>query len=204
MKYTQTMMLAAALVAAGSGVWSGNAQELFRAQVQTIAVETNGSGGLSYSRYGNRQIIDAAALAAGITNPSGLRLVYNLTADKLQVVMGTNNTVVASPITFAEGVSLSKTNGTLVELLSWVFLGTNMTASGTLRATEHLHFGTSNELQNFQLTGQLQFATPAAGTNPAVVYSGSITAASFGLEGQGEQDQGDQNQGDQGDRDRRD
>jgi hypothetical protein len=200
MKYSQTFMLAAALVAAGSGVWSTDAQQLFSAQVQTTAVRTNTTGGLSYSHFGNKQIIEQAAVAAGITNPTGLRLVYDKTGDKLEVVMGTNNAVVASPISFADGVSLSRTNGTLVERLSWVFLGTNTMASGTLRATEHLHFGTSNELQNFQLSGQLQFAAPAAGTNAAVVYSGSISAGSFGFEDEGEQDEGHhaQDEGDHG------
>jgi hypothetical protein len=190
MKYSQTFMLAAGLIAAGASVWSGDAQELFSAQVQTTAVETNTSGGLSYSHFGNRQILEQAAEASGITNPSGLRLVYNMTADKLEVVMGTNNVVVASPIAFADGVSLSRTNGTLVERLSWVFLGTNTMASGTLSATEHLHFGTSNELLNFQLTGELQFAAPAVGTNGAVVYSGSIAAGSFG-DDEGEQGEGE-------------
>jgi hypothetical protein len=189
MKYSQTFILAAALVAAGAGVWSSDAQQLFSAQVQTTAVRTNTNGGLSYSHFGNRQIIDQAAMAAGINNPSGLRLVYDKTGDKLDVVMGTNNVVVASPISFADGVSLSRTNGTLVERLSWVFLGTSTMASGTLRATEHLHFGTSNELLNFQLSGQLQFALPAAGTNAAVIYSGSISTGSF--EDEGEQGEGE-------------
>jgi hypothetical protein len=141
-------------------------------------VVTNSSGGLSYSHYGNRQILRAAADAAGLTNLFGLRLVYNKTNDTLEVVMGTNDVVIATPMTFNGGVSLSKTNDTVVERLAWVFLGTNGMAAGTLRATEHSHFGTSNELTRFTLIGRLQFANPAQGTNGATIYSGTISAAS--------------------------
>ena len=183
MKNSQVFMLAAVLVVS----FSADSQELFKALVQTTAVTTNESGGLSYSRYGNKQIIQQAAEAAGITNLSGLHLVYDKTADALEVVMGSNNVVVATPISFVDSVSLSKTNGTVVERLSWVFLGTNTTASGTLRATERSHFSTSNELLNFHLSGQLQFAAPAEGTNAPVIYSGNIIAGSSGFEGKGEQ-----------------
>jgi hypothetical protein len=178
MKYSQMLMLTAALVLPGFGVWSGSAQDLFKAQVETTAVVTNDSGGLSYSHYGNRQILREAADAAGLTNLFGLRLVYNKTNDNLEVVMGTNNVVIATPMTFNGGVSLSKTNNTVVERLAWVFLGTNATAAGTLRATEHSHFNTSNELTHFALIGRLQFAQPAEGTNGATVYSGTISAVS--------------------------
>src|SRR5215469_3329668 len=131
MKNSQVFMLAAVLAVS----FSADSQELFKVLVQTTAVTTNDSGGLSYSRYGNKQIVQQAAEAAGITNPAGLHLVYDKTADALEVVMGTNNTVVATPISFVDSVSLSKTNGTIVERLAWVFLGTNTTANGTLRAT---------------------------------------------------------------------
>jgi len=205
MRNSQTFMLAAALVLPGFGVWSVSADDLFKAQVQTTAVVTNSSGGLSYSAYGNRQILKAAADAAGLTNLSGLRLVYNKTNDALEVVMGTNNMVVATPMTFNGGVSLSKTNDTVVERLAWVYLGTNGMAAGTLRATEHSRFGTSNELTEFSLVGRLQFANPAQGTNGATIYSGTISAASpshhHGHEGEGDNDQGENHGGgdDQGD-----
>lgn len=174
----KVLMLAAGLVLSGSSVLCVSAQELFKAQVETTAVVTNGSGGLSYSHFGNRQILEAAADAAGLTNLSGLRLVYNHTADDLEVVMGTNNAVVATPLTFNGGVSLSTSNGMVVERLSWVFLGTNATAAGTLRATEHLHFGTSNEITHFALIGRLQFANSDGGTNGPAIYSGTISAVS--------------------------
>lgn len=178
MKNSKVLTFVAGLMFTGFGAWSGDAQELFGAQVETTAVVTNGSGGLSYSHYGNRQILRAAAEAAGLTNLVGLRLVYNYTADDLEVVMGTNNLVIATPLTFNGGVNLSKTNGTVVERLAWVFLGTNATAAGTLRATEHLHFGTSNEITHFALIGRLQFANSDGGTNGPTIYSGTLSAVS--------------------------
>ena len=178
MKNSKMITLVAGLLAAGFGVLSSDGQELFKAQVETTAVVTNSSGGLSYHHYGNRQILKAAADAAGLTNLFGLRLVYNQTDDNLQVVMGTNNVVIATPLTFNGGVSLSNTNDTVVERLAWVFLGNNGTAAGTLRATEHVHFGTSNEITHFALIGRLQFASSGDVTNGPAIYSGTISAVS--------------------------
>ena len=155
------------------------AQELYRANVHTVCVSTNSSGGLSYTRYGSRQIIHQCANAQGITNLMDLRLVYDRTADALEVVQGTNNTVVCTPITFSGGVSLSKTNQTVTERLAFVFLENDKEADGTLRAREHYSLNSSNQLTHFSLTGQLQFAQGANGANAAKVYSGSISAGSF-------------------------
>jgi hypothetical protein len=180
MKNSQILIVAAFLASSSLSIRSGYAQELFRAEVSTTRVTTNMTGGLSYKHYGNHQIIAAAAADAGLTNLNGLHLVYNRTGDDLEVVSGTNNTVIATRFTFNGGVSLSKTNNTVLERLTWVFLGTNTEASGTLRATEFSHFGTNDQLTAFALRGQLQFATPAAGTKGAAVYSGSLTAGRFG------------------------
>ena len=158
---------------------TSTAQELYRAVVNTVCVSTNSSGGLSYTGYGNRQIIGECADEHGITNRMGLRLVYNRTADALEVVRGTNNTVVCTPITFSGGVSLSKTNNTVTERLTFVFLENNTEANGTLRAREHFSLNSSNQLTHFSLTGQLQFAQAAKGTNAAKICSGGLSAGSF-------------------------
>ncbi len=178
MKDVKTVVLAALVSASPSG-WSAHPQNLFNAEVRTTCVTTNSTGGLAHKHYGNRQIIAQAAAASGISNRMGLRLVFSRTADDLEVVSGTNNTVIATPFTFSGGVSLSKTNGTVTERLSWVFPGTNRVAAGTLRATEFSQFGTNNQLTGFALLGRLQFATPASGTNRAAIYSGRILAGRF-------------------------
>lgn len=180
MKNRKLIVLSLALAACSFAAVPANAQELFKAVVAATKVTTNGSGGLSYSHYGNKQIIDAAAAGAGLTNSHGLHLVYNLTGDDLEVVMGTNNAVVSTPLTFAHSVSLSPTNQTLLERLAWVFVGTGTNAAGTLRDTEHFHFGVSNQITHFSLAGRLQYATPAAGTNEAAIYSGVLTAGPIG------------------------
>jgi hypothetical protein len=180
MKNSHLLSVAAALVSSSLIACSGYGMDLLRAEVNTTRVTTNATGGLSYKHYGNHQIFAQAAAQAGLTNLSGLRLVYSLSGDDLEVVSGTNNTVIATPFTFSGGVSLSKTNNSVLERLTWVYLGTNTQASGTLHATEFSHFGTSNELTAFALRGQLQFATPAAGTNGAAIYSGSLAAGGFG------------------------
>ncbi len=155
------------------------AQELYRVMVNTISVATNASGGLSYTGFGNRDLIQHCAEAHGITNLMDLKLVYNRTADALEVVSGTNHTLVCTPMSFAEGVSLSKTNNRVRERLAYVFLENSTTANGSLRARESYTFGTSNTVTGFTLSGQLQFAQAAQGTNAARIYSGRIFAGSF-------------------------
>ncbi len=183
MNKSKLLMLAAAgLAAQYLNVASARANDLYHVEVHTVGVATNDAGGLSYERFGNRQIIAQCAEDQGITNVMGLRLVYDRTADALEVVKGTNNTVVCTPMVFHGGVSLSKTNGTVTERLAFVFLDSSKEANGTLRAREitQTHPHGTNMITSFHLEGQLQFAAPAEGTNAAVVYSGHITAGPAG------------------------
>lgn len=152
------------------------AQELYHVVVSAVRVETNGTGGLSYEGFGNRQIIRQAATDLGLTNLSGLQLVYDRTADAVEVVSGTNNTVVATPLAFSGGTSLSKTNDRVRERLSFVFVDKSTTADGSLRATEHYNFGPTNQVTHFELQGRLQYAVAANGTNAAEIVSGNISA----------------------------
>ncbi len=206
MKSSQILMLAAAgLVTQCLNTSTAQADELYHVVVNTKVVETNNTGGLSYQHYGNRQIIAECAADAGMTNVMGLRLVYDRTTDALEVVKGTNDTVVCTPLMFHGGVSLSKTNGdsTVTERLAFVFLDSSKEANGTLRATETLrtHMAGTNIITQFRLHGQLQFASPAAGTNAAKIYSGDINAGPAAGDrghGEGDEDQGDQGQGDPG------
>ena len=172
------IMAVAAMVSQLNGVQSASAQEFFKVFVSTVAISTNQSGDLTYHEFGNRDLIRNCANDQGITNLDGLSLVYDRTADAVKVVSGTNDTLVCTPLTFAGGTSLTNTNGTKIERLSWVFWETNQTANGTLAATERLAFGPTNQLEFFSLRGQLQFATPASGTNGPVIYRGSIVAGS--------------------------
>lgn len=165
-------------------------QPLYPAFVRTVSVTTNDNGGFAYHPYGNRQIIQECAAEAGLTNLEGLHLVYDLTADALEVVSGTNNDVVCTPMTFSGGVTLSKTNNQnnqVEERLAFVSLGTNGVVNGTLRATEFTRFGPTNQVTRFVLNGALQFAQPADGTNAPAIYSGSVSAGNRGRdEGMGE------------------
>ena len=162
------------------GVPSGNAQELYKAFVSQVCISTNASGNLVYKFFGNRDFISQCAEEQGITNLAGLSLVFNRTANALQVVSGTNHVLVCTPLSFSGGVSLSNSNHTKVERLEFVYADGHTMADGTLKATELTFtggFGT-NQFSAFQLTGRLQYAVPAAGTNSAAIYTGSIFAGS--------------------------
>ncbi len=171
-------MAVAAMVSQLNGVQSANAQQFFKVFVSAVAISTNQAGDLTYREFGNRNIISNCAGEQGITNLVDLSLVYDRTADAVEVVSGTNDTLVCTPLTFGGGTSLTNTNGTKIERLSLVSWETNQTANGTLAATERLAFGPTNQLEFFSLRGQLQFATPATGTNGPVIYRGSIVAGS--------------------------
>ena len=159
------------------GIQSTRAQD-YKASVNTISISSNSSGGLVYHRFRNSDIISACAHEKGITNLMGLSLVYNRTNDELQVVMGTNNTVVCVPLTFNGGTWLSNSNHTKAERLTFVFVETNTVSSGTLSATERFAYGPSNEITSFSLKGDLAYTVPAKGTNSAVIYRGQLSASS--------------------------
>jgi hypothetical protein len=162
------------------GVPCGQAQELYRAFVSQVCISSNASGGLVYRPFGNRDFIRKCAHDQGITNFAGLSLVYNRTANALQVVSGTNHDLVCTPLSFSGGVSLNKSNYAKVERLEFVYVDGHTMADGTLAATERSFLNPSNQLSGFFLSGRLQYA--AAGANGPVIYTGSIFASSgFGF-----------------------
>ena len=179
MKMTKILVSAVAMVVAQLFiVHSGNAQTTFRAYVSAVAISTNDAGDLTYHQFGNGDLIRQCAADQGLTNLMGLHVVYDLTTDAIEVVSGTNNTVLCTPLTFSGGTFLSNTNGTCSQRLSWVYWEGAGTPNGTVAATEHYHYGVSNQLTGFNLNGQLQFAVPGSGTNADVIYRGSVVAGS--------------------------
>ena len=170
---------AATLVAPLAAVSTGSAQD-FNAFVSAVSISTNSAGNLSYRPFGNEDLIRECANQMGITNLIGLHVVYDLSADALEVVSGygTNRTLLCTPLTFSGGVFLSNTNSTKSERLAWVYWDSNPTPVGTLTATELYGYGVSNQLVRFDLCGQLQFALPGNGTNAPTIYQGSVVAGS--------------------------
>jgi len=177
-KSTLIIMAVAALAAQLIGIQPLGAQQFFKASVHAEGVSTNHAGQFTHHELRNHDLIRQCAMEKGLTNLTGLSLVYNRTADAVQVVSGTNHTLVCTPLTFANGTWLMNSNGTKVQRLAWVYWETNMTANGTLLATERYAYGPTNQLVFFSLQGQLQFAVPADGTNGPVIYGGSIAAGS--------------------------
>ena len=174
---SKSKCLAAALAALGSqliGTPVSSAAELFPVALNAFSISTNHDGNLIYHEFNNWTLIRETAQAQGLTNLTGLSLVYNLPADDIEVVSGTNNTVLDTPLTFAGGVFLSNTNDTKVQRLADVYWETNQTADGTLVASECIRYGATNQITGFNLTGQLQFALPANGTNAPAICIGNL------------------------------
>ena len=212
-KSKMIVVLGLAAVLQCIGAPSGIAQELFPALLKVTCVSTNQNGEVVYSNMGNGDLIMQCAADEGLTNTEGLSLVFNLTADALQVVAGTNNAAVGTnhmivgtnqflictPLTFTNIVSLSGTNTNKIELLASVFVETNKVANGTLAATERFHFGSTNELTSFSLIGRIQYATLASDTNSTSICRGVLLAGS-GLtnEEEGENEEGEGGHGNHG------
>lgn len=208
------VVLGLAVVLQCLGSSSAAAQELFSAVLKVICVSTNQNGDLVYSQMGNQDLIAQCAADQGLTNTDGFSLVFNLTADALQVVTSTNNTTVGTnymiiatnqflictPLSFMDIVSLSGTNTNKVELLASVFVETNTVASGTLAAKERFSFGPTNDLTAFSLVGHIQYATLASGTNSPSICRGVLLAGAGSTnEEEGENEEGESHHGDNGD-----
>ena len=174
-------MVAGALVTTASTQSSlaGPDTNLVPASVQLTCVTTNSSGNLVYERVGTWSFIKECASEMGLTNLAGLSLVYNRSNSSLDVVSGTNHTVLCTPLSFSGGLAFSNTNGTVVELQTYVFVETNTTASGVLTATEHISPGTTNRPPFFSLIGQLNYTEPANGTNPPAICHGTLLVGGF-------------------------
>ena len=179
-KQFKSKCLATVLATLGAqliGAPLSSAQELYPVTVNAVSISTNQYGNLAYHSFNNWSILQATAAAQGITNLSGLSLVYNLQGDNLEVVSGTNHTVLDTPLTFDNGISLNNTNSTKVQRLANVYWKTNQTASGTMLAGESIRYGATNQITGFSLAGQLQFAVPGDGSNSPAIYYGFIRTA---------------------------
>jgi len=171
---------------------------LFRARINITCVSTNASGNLVYDRDNTFEFIQDFASSLGLTNLTGFSLVYNASNTTLQVVSGTNQTLVGTPLTFTNGLSLTNTNHTVVELQSNVRVGTNAVASGVLTATERFTYGTSNQLTSFSLIGRLSYIEPASGTNPPAICRGTLLAGAVTGEDEDEDEDHHDNNGHHG------
>lgn len=193
-RHNTLVLLIATALAAAVVVQTSVAQtntNLFPARIQLTCVGTNGSG-LVYDRVGTSDFIRECASEMGFTNLTGLSLVYNSSSNSLEVVTGTNQTVVCTPLTFNGGLLLTNTNNSVVERLSFVFVDTNTVSSGVLTATERFKAGTTNRPPSFSLIGRLSYAEPATGTNSAEICRGVLLVGNLLNHGEGEDhDNGD-------------
>jgi len=148
---------------------------LVTARIKVTCVTTNANGQLVYTRNNTTEFIQDFASGLGITtNLTNFSLVLNFTNSSLQVVSGTNQTLVGTSLTFTNGVFLINSNHTVVELQSYIRVGTNAATTGVLTATERFTFGTSNQLTSFSLIGRFSYVEPVVGTNPPSICRGIL------------------------------
>ena len=182
-----------------AGVQNANAQtntNLFPASINLVCITTNENGNLVYDRVKTSEFIQESVLNMGISNFTGLKLVYNRSNSSLEVINRTNHAVLSTPLSFDGGISLTNSNHTRVELQTYVFLDTNTVASGLLSATERLTYGSSNQLRSFGLRGQLSYSF-TDGTNSPTICRGILLVGSA-LTADRDHDDDDDNNGNNG------
>ncbi|MDB6058102.1 MAG: hypothetical protein JWO95_1946 [Verrucomicrobiales bacterium] len=163
-----------------SRMYSNAAQDRYNVRVEATCSSTNKFGRLVSTLIQNRDIVRHCAEAAGISNPAGLVLVYDRSADALQVVNRTNGLLICTPIAFAGDVSVTNGTRTVRQRLALTLSEVNRAVDGTLNATETNGHDSQGGDTNFRLNGTLRFATEADTSNGAKIYSGVLcTAAKF-------------------------
>ncbi|MGZ4972424.1 MAG: LamG-like jellyroll fold domain-containing protein [Limisphaerales bacterium] len=163
-----------------SWMYSNPAQDRYNVRVEASCISTNKFGSLVSTLVQNRDIVRHCAEAAGITNPAGLVLVYDRSADALQVVNRTNGLLICTPISFAGDVSVTNGTRTVRQRLALTLSEVNRAVNGTINATETNGHDSEGKETNFRLSGTLRFATEADTSNGAKIYSGVLcTAAKF-------------------------
>jgi len=150
---------------------------VFPARINLVCVSTNENGNLTYERVTTSNFVAECATDMGVTNFTGLSLVFNRSNSSLDVINRTNSAVLCTPLSFDGGSSLTNTNNTRVELLTYVFFDTNTVASGSLAATERLTYGSSNQLTSFGLRGVLSYSY-TEGTNSPTICRGTLLVGS--------------------------
>jgi hypothetical protein len=147
--------------------------ELYKVNVDLVMSTTNLFGQLEFRNVGNREIIRGCI--GGITNQTGLSLVYNRTTDALQVVGGKNHALIGTSMSFVNMAALNTSNHKkLGDRLAWVYVNGNQQPNGTLKAIELYKTGNNRGSNCFFLDGELQFAEPANGTSTEKIFTGKI------------------------------
>jgi hypothetical protein len=177
---TAAISAVATLTLCVAGIQTSKAQtntNRFPASVNLICLSTNQSGGIVYQRVRTADFVEECALEMGVTNVTGLSLVFNRSNRSLEVVNGTNQTALCTPLSFEGGVALANSNNTRIVSQSFVFVDPNTTAGGLLSAIETLTWGTSNQLTSFGLRGELSYSF-TNGTNSPALCGGVLLVGS--------------------------
>jgi hypothetical protein len=176
------VMAAAAAFLQVAAVQDVAAQDIVPVNIHTLRATESG-GKLYYNKFGNKEYIARCAADNGITNTSGLHLVYVRSANAIVVTDGTN--AICAPLTFVNAVEISNTNKVqAVERMVYVFPEGASIATGTMAVTEHHQIiGETNRLVS--MVGQIQYWVDNDGTNGTAIYRGTVTSSSSSLSNNG-------------------
>jgi hypothetical protein len=155
---------------------SNNTTDLLGVALREVCTTTNENGSLTNQVFDNARLIQQCAAEVGVTNLGDLSLVYNRTNPALQILSGTNQSILCTAMSFAPRMSMTNNHNTKIEVLSFIFLGTNTMSSGTVCTVETSAAQTNTPFPSLNLIGRFQYSIDANGTNRAAICHGVFLA----------------------------
>jgi hypothetical protein len=179
-------VMAACLVAASATAVSAQTQDLFRVAFKANCVATGANGLSRNSKITDKDIIARCISSNGVSSRALVRnyaLVYNTSADSLQVVSAANGTLVCDVVQFQPVAFTSDPRQT--DQFAFMFLPDQTTAFGSAVISQRNRNLTGSANDRANITGKLQFVLtgdmalggtngPAATTGEAATTNGLI------------------------------
>jgi len=178
--------LAAAGVALFMSVLSASSQSMFQFTFRGTSYQTNGTGAIVAIPITHKTLRQDEAVAAGISDPNTLALVYHVNAnafgDTIDVINSANGNVVGTVFGFYFGEGFGRkaltNNVSWVKRVDYIYdtrQNLHSLGEGMVNKT---YITNRNGTVRTTIQGQLKYLVPAQAGNPLKIYTGTfITGA---------------------------
>lgn len=178
--HSLSTVLAAALLAGG---FSAAGQDLYKLKFKGTRGSLDGAGNAQEERLDNKTLIREWAARAGVTDVSGLQLVFHRNADAnggdaIEVVDRDGSVVVtAFPMTFPEPAKASAKKGIIESRFAYVYnLYHSEFSRGTVIMNRVTTLDKQGGLKRFAVKGEMQWYEVPEGTNGLRICAGTFKA----------------------------
>jgi hypothetical protein len=181
MSMQRVLVLAGAVVCLSMGRVS--AQTEYLVTFRGVSYQTNAAGSITTSRFTERNLLQEAAQAGGITDTKSLALVYhvrgNALGDTIDVVDASNGQVLDTLFGFYFGqdfgrMSLTNTNGTQHKRLDYIYTKQNSHSLGSAVVTKSTLTDRKGNARLF-IQGQMQYLVTPKGNEGQRICTATFT-----------------------------